>query len=337
MSGDAGPIVETMSVSVASGPGFHSEAVPAGYDGRFTLIGAEPVAEGGSGKGPNPMQILMAALVVCEHEESQVVAESVLGAGAQEWKKCNWRTEFDVNLAGYEGKAGDASPLPAKDIFRKVFISGNAPGFKGTAGKLEELRQAIFATCPVTRLFDACGVAWSETIAAAAASEHAENAALDAELQSDLTFRMTVDVQGDGFHSDVAVPDDDDVTHRFALAEPEDEGGSGKGPNPMEALISSLAICEFEQSLVIAKERGVKQWEVKQELTFEVNLDGYMNKAKNMAAKDVFRNVSRTGKVATEADASVVDSILEATKVRCPITRLFADAGVAMEGQWVKA
>ena len=265
----------------------------------------------------------------CEHEESQVVAESV---GLADWKKCDWRTEFDVNLAGYEGKAGDNTPLAAKEIFRKVFISAKAPA--GDAGKLEKLREAIHATCPVTRLYDACGIEWSEQITTN--EDHAENPSLPEALQSDLTFRMSVDVAGDGFHSDVSVPDDD-VTHTFALAEPEEDGGSGKGPNPMEALISSLAICEFEQSLVIAKEHGVKQWEVSQSMSFEINLDGYLNKAPNMAAKDVFRKVTRSGAITTEADAATASAILDATEIRCPLTRLFADAGVAMSGSWTKA
>ena len=82
------------------------------------------------------------------------------------------------------------------------------------------------------------------------------NSALAKETET--TERMSVTVAGDGFHSDVVVADAEG--HAVTLAEPVEDGGSGKGPNPMEALISSFAICEFEQSLVIAKEKGVRNW-----------------------------------------------------------------------------
>merc|ERR1711977_543147 len=97
-----------------------------------------------------------------------------------------------------------------------------------------------------------------------------------------------------GLHSDCVVDGYEGDVGKVTLAEPEEDGGSGKGMNPMEALLTSFAVCEFEQSLMIAKEEGVQSWVLDIEASVTVNLDGYMNKpgAQKMASKDVFKAVS---------------------------------------------
>ncbi len=152
---------------------------------------------------------------------------------------------------------------------------------------------------------------------------------------NDMTERMGATVEGNGYHSDVTVHDG--PKHKVVLAEPVEDGGSGKGPNPMEALISSFAICEFEQSLVIAKEKGVKNWVLDMDASLLVNLDGYMNKSPGMHAKDVFVKMKHDATITTEADQATIDKIFEETVTRCPLTRLFSDAGAGLEGKWTKA
>ena len=95
---------------------------------------------------------------VCEHEESNMVAESV---GISDWKKAKWVCEFDVDLSGYMGNV--KTPMKAKDVFRKVFITCQPEGTSATAEQVQNLRKLVHATCPMARLFEAAGVKWEET------------------------------------------------------------------------------------------------------------------------------------------------------------------------------
>ena len=126
---------------------------------------------------------------------------------------------------------------------------------------------------------------------------------------------------------------------KVTLAEPEEDGGSGKGPNPMESLILSLAICEFETSLMIAGDMGIKSWVLDMDAAATINLNGYMGKEDSMDLDggNVFLKYEHGATITTEADQATIDAIFEESKARCPLTRLFEDAGVQLEGKWTKA
>eukprot|EP00656_Telonema_subtile_P053092 TRINITY_DN7575_c0_g1_i4.p1 TRINITY_DN7575_c0_g1~~TRINITY_DN7575_c0_g1_i4.p1 ORF type:complete len:108 (-),score=38.05 TRINITY_DN7575_c0_g1_i4:194-517(-) len=101
--------------------------------------------------------------------------------------------------------------------------------------------------------------------------------------------------------------------------------------------ITAFAVCEFEQSLMIAKEKGVESWVVDVHTALEVNLDGFMNISPNLHAKDVFLAIRDHAVVTTDADQATIDAIHEETRARCPITQLFATVGTKIEGKWTKA
>lgn len=101
----------------------------------------------------------------------------------------------------------------------------------------------------------------------------------------------------------------------------------------MEALITSLAACLFEQSLVVAKEHGVTSWAVDQETNFAPPLDGYAPRAAPAGPQGIPR-VVYPGAVTTEADQATVDAIHGETLPRCPVMRKFVPAGVNMKGSW---
>lgn len=88
---------------------------------------------------------------------------------------------------------------------------------------------------------------------------------------------------------------------------------------------------------MIAKERKVDAWTMKIDISLDIDLAGYMNKAPGLAARDVFRRIVSNAFVQTSADQATVDAIRAETHVRCPLVRLFDDAGTKIEGKWTKA
>lgn len=333
---EEGEALETMVVDVHSGPNFHSVAVPEGYNGKFALVSSEPAHEGGSGEGPNPMEYLIMSLPVCMHEEAGVVAASLGITPESGWSAVKWTCEFDVNLSGYMGEAPNT--LSAKEIFQHVFIGVQPVADPNsvrelTYEQLQDLKKVVESTCPIHRLLVAAGIdfttVWQPTGVAFPINMTPED-------PREFVERMGVTVQSKGFHSEVTV--NDDANHLVTLAEPVEDGGSGEGPNPMEALITSLAVCEFEQSLVIAMDLGVTNWEMDMKSSFLINLDGYMDKPgkRNMDAKDVFKSVMTTAKITTDADQDTIDKIWNMQHERCPVVRLFIDAGIDVQGDWKK-
>ncbi|MFB0926125.1 MAG: OsmC family protein, partial [Vicingaceae bacterium] len=68
-------------------------------DTEFTLQLDEPVEEGGTNSGANPMQYFAASLAGCQNEQAQVVAEEL----AVKLSKINIDLEIDLDLAGFMG------------------------------------------------------------------------------------------------------------------------------------------------------------------------------------------------------------------------------------------
>jgi uncharacterized OsmC-like protein len=153
--------IERMVVKIHGGKEgelyFHSTAVPQAYGDKFTLLSSEPEADGGSGKGPNPMTYGIMSVPVCEHEESNMMAE---GVGITDWAACQWACQMDINLAGYMGEI--KTPLPAKDVFTKVFITCKPVGSKATNEQVQALKAKVHSTCPMSRLFKSAGVEFEE-------------------------------------------------------------------------------------------------------------------------------------------------------------------------------
>jgi putative redox protein len=283
------------------------------------------------------MQYLIMSLPVCLHEQACMVAESLGITSENGWGLVKWVCEFDVDLSGYLGEAPQT--LSAKEIFKHVFISAQPVSdpespVELSAEQVENLRKVVEATCPMHRLFESAGISYTNVWAPAGKLFPVNEMPED---PRETVERMGVTVMANGFHSEVTVNDSEN--HEVTLAEPVEDGGSGEGPNPMEALITALAVCEFEQSLVIAMDMDIDNWAVEARASFVVNLDGYMNKPgkQNMSARQVFKSVTNNAKVTTDADQDTINKVLEQQRARCPVTRLFVDAGVEVQGSWTKA
>ena len=61
----------------------------------------EPVEDGGSNSGPNPMQYFASSLASCQNEQAQVVAEEL----SLDISKIEITLEIDLNLDGFMGRS----------------------------------------------------------------------------------------------------------------------------------------------------------------------------------------------------------------------------------------
>lgn len=89
-------------------------------DTEFTLQIDEPVEEGGTNSGPNPMQYFAASLAGCQNEQAQVVAEEL----EVKLSKINIDLELDLDLAGFMGMA-DHSNGSYKQVRMKTVVHGD--------------------------------------------------------------------------------------------------------------------------------------------------------------------------------------------------------------------
>merc|ERR1719409_2706383 len=97
-------------------------------------------------------------------------------------------------------------------------------------------------------------------------------------------------VGGPEYHMNAVRTDHDAADRRpgmcFVVAEPQEDGGTGKGANPMHHLMAALTGCLHEQSIVVAEELGVKDWgHIVWSTSFDVNLDGYLGVAAKRGVK----------------------------------------------------
>eukprot|EP00163_Fabomonas_tropica_P030080 TRINITY_DN667_c0_g1_i1.p1 TRINITY_DN667_c0_g1~~TRINITY_DN667_c0_g1_i1.p1 ORF type:complete len:179 (+),score=31.43 TRINITY_DN667_c0_g1_i1:61-597(+) len=128
----------------------------------------------------------------------------------------------------------------------------------------------------------------------------------------------------------------EDSTHTINVDEPEDDGGSNKGPNPMQYMMSSLVASDNEVAVAVVKELGIEGWErVDFDVQFEVDLDGFIG-AVTTPIKP-FRKVMVSATVTGEVSQEDIDKVYDAVRVRSPIRTLFLGNGITIQGAWRKA
>lgn len=119
------------------------------------------------------------------------------------------------------------------------------------------------------------------------------------------------------------------------LDEPEEEGGTNKGANPMQYLIAALAGCENEQAAVIAEELKIKIEKIEWNVTVDLDLAGF--EGKNLNLTQPYKAASITGKVTTDGTVDQVASLAASLAARCPIRRLLVNSGVDVQSNITKA
>lgn len=111
-------------------------------DTEWELQLDEPVEEGGSNSGANPMQYFTASLVGCQNEQAQVVAEEL----SLKIEQINIDIEIDLDLSGFMGMS-DHSNDSYKEVRMDAVVIGEA-----SDAEIKAMGQKVDARCPILAL-----------------------------------------------------------------------------------------------------------------------------------------------------------------------------------------
>ena len=107
---------------------FKAEALGKGWPTKVNIMNTEwnlqldePVEDGGSNSGPNPMQYFIASLAGCQNEQAQVVAEEL----SLNIDEINIHIEIDLDLSGFMG-VSDNSNSSYKSVRLNAVVHGEA-------------------------------------------------------------------------------------------------------------------------------------------------------------------------------------------------------------------
>lgn len=142
-------------------------------------------------------------------------------------------------------------------------------------------------------------------------------------------FRATA--SGKGWPTSVTISD---TAWTFQIDEPEEEGGTNTGPNPMHHFVASLAGCQNEQAQVVAEELGFQAGDIKMSFEVAMDLSGFMGVATD--SDHAFKLVKMSAKVAGVSEQQA-RSLGEQVDARCPILSLLRSSGTKIESDWSPA
>ena len=107
----------------------------------------EPIEDGGTNSGPNPMQYFTASLAGCQNEQAQVVADEL----SINIEQINIKIEIDLDLSGFMGTS-DNSNGSYKNVRLDTIVYGEA-----TNEQITSLGQKVDARCPILALLRSSG------------------------------------------------------------------------------------------------------------------------------------------------------------------------------------
>lgn len=128
----------------------HGKKVPTKVtivDTNWKLQLDEPIEDGGSNTGPNPMQYFAASLAGCQNEQAQVVAEE-LSINIEE---IDLQIEIDLDLSGFMGVTGN-SDGSYKSVRLDAVLHGDLTGEQA-----KTVGQKVDARCPILALLRTSG------------------------------------------------------------------------------------------------------------------------------------------------------------------------------------
>ncbi len=142
---------------------FKAEAQGKGWPTKVTITDTEwiintdePVEDGGSNTGPNPMQLFIASLAGCQNEQAQVVADEL----SLNITQIDIKVEIDLDLSGFMGTS-DNSNGSYKNVRLEALVTGEI-----TDEQVKILGQKVDDRCPILALLRTSGCAiessWSK-------------------------------------------------------------------------------------------------------------------------------------------------------------------------------
>lgn len=133
---------------------FNATAEGKGWPTSVSITGTEwkiqadePIDDGGSNSGPNPMQYFVTSLASCQNEQAQVVAEEL----SITIEKIEISLAVDLNLDGFMGIDSDSN-----NCFKKANISAIVYGDLNSE-QITELGNRVDNRCPILSLLRSSG------------------------------------------------------------------------------------------------------------------------------------------------------------------------------------
>ncbi|ALE81190.1 MULTISPECIES: OsmC family protein [unclassified Pseudonocardia] len=144
---------------------------------------------------------------------------------------------------------------------------------------------------------------------------------------------FAVSGQGTGVAQTVAVDGADYVIETDAYPA---FGGKDEHPSPLAYTLASLSSCNQVTSAIIAKELGITIEHVRFDVAADFN-PTTMTAGTHREGETTFQNLRIDAVIATDGTEEQVAELARETERRCPVSQLFALAGVSITNNWKKA
>ena len=112
-------------------------------------------------------------------------------------------------------------------------------------------------------------------------------------------------------------------------------GGQDAAPGPLAYALAALTSCSQATAQIVAKGMGITI----ERISFDLEAEIDMSVLVGLPAKGLpdFQPVSMSVTVATTASDAQLEKLQSETERRCPVSQLFARAGVPVKSRWTRA
>ena len=114
--------------------------------------------------------------------------------------------------------------------------------------------------------------------------------------------------------------------------EPEEHGGTGEGPSPLQTVVGALCGCESVTFSRTAAELGFSYAGISFDAEFTIDIRGRLG---NRDVRPHFQTVRVRAVVDTDETDDRLREVVEETEARCPVFNLLRDAGVKLDMHWL--
>lgn len=112
-------------------------------------------------------------------------------------------------------------------------------------------------------------------------------------------------------------------------------GGKDEFPSPLAYTLASVSSCSQVTSAIVAKELGVTIEHARFEVAADFN-PTTMTTGTHRHGETTFQNLRISAEVTTDASAEQFETLRKETERRCPVSQLFALAGVSITNTWTQ-
>ena len=124
-----------------------------------------------------------------------------------------------------------------------------------------------------------------------------------------------------------------DTDWDIQVDEPTEDGGSNKGPNPMQYFVAALAGCQNEQAKLVAEELSINMAKIDIEVEVDLDLSGFMGM--KSSSEGSYKQVRLKATVHGDLNEDQVKNLGDRVDARCPILALLRSSGCEIHSDWI--